>query len=262
MPFEDQAPSGSLSRGLLLLSIIARSPRRGMGLSELAEHAGFDKATSHRLARILVRHGWLVQDEETRRYRLGVRVLDLGFAYLAGLDLRERALPYMQQLGRDFGGSVSLAQLDGADIVYLERIPANQWTVSLEMHVGSRVPAHMTSMGKALLASLPDAQVRSLLRGKKLQAQTPNTVTSIKQLLEQLGAIRARGFAINDEETVIGLRSVAATIRDHQGSPIAALNVAVPSARCTLERLASVVGPRVLQAAEAITAELGYRPPA
>jgi len=205
-----------------------------MGLSELAEHAGFDKATSHRLARILVRHGWLVQDEETRRYRLGVRVLDLGFAYLAGLDLRERALPHMERLGRDFGGSVSLAQLDGADIVYLERI----------------------------LASLPDAQVRSLLRGKKLQAQTPNTVTSIKQLLEQLGAIRARGFAINDEETVIGLRSVAATIRDHQGSPIAALNVAVPTARCTLERLASVVGPRVVQAAEAITAELGYRPPA
>jgi DNA-binding IclR family transcriptional regulator len=120
----------------------------------------------------------------------------------------------------------------------------------------------MTSMGKALLASLPDAQVRSLLRGKKLQAQTPNTVSSMKQLLEQLGAIRARGFAINDEETVIGLRSVAATIRDHQGSPIAAVNVAVPSARCTLERLASEVGPRVAEAAEAITAELGYRPPA
>ena len=130
-----------------------------MGLSELAEHAGFDKATSHRLARILVRHGWLVQDEETRRYRLGVRVLDLGFAYLAGLDLRERALPHMERLGRDFGGSVSLAQLDGADIVYLERI----------------------------LASLPDAQVRSLLRGKKLQAQTANTLSSMKQLLEQLG---------------------------------------------------------------------------
>src|SRR2546423_7321162 len=138
MPFEDQAPSGSLSRGLLLLSIIARSPRRGMGLSELAEHAGFDKATSHRLARILVRHGWLVQDEETRRYRLGVRVLDLGFAYLAGLDLRERALPHMERLGRDFGGGVGLAPPGGAGILYPERNPGRPGAGSPGSDAGSR----------------------------------------------------------------------------------------------------------------------------
>jgi len=120
----------------------------------------------------------------------------------------------------------------------------------------------MTSMGKALLACLPDPQVRALLRGRKLQPQTPTTVTSMKQLLEQLAEIRTRGFAINDEETVIGLRSAAAPIRGHQGSPIAAVNVAVPMARCTLERLVSVVGPRVAEVAEAITEELGYRPAA
>src|SRR5216683_5344382 len=198
-------PHQALCRGLLLLSIIAESPRRGMGLSELAEHAGFDKATTHRLARVLVRHGYFVQDHETRRYRLGVRVLDLGFAYLAGIDLRERALPYMQELAREFGGSVSLAQLDGTDIVYLERIPASQWMVSLEMRVGSRVPAHVTSMGKALLACLTDAQVRALLQGRKLQPLTARSITTTRQLLGELADIRARGFAINDEETVIGL---------------------------------------------------------
>ncbi len=85
-----ETPSGSLARGLSLLAIVAGSPRRGLGLSELAENAGFDKATTHRLARVLVRYGCLVQDEETRRYRLGVRVLDFGFAYLAGIDVRER----------------------------------------------------------------------------------------------------------------------------------------------------------------------------
>ena len=254
------APSGSLARGLRLLSIIARSPHRGMGLSELAEQAAFDKATTHRLARILVRYGCLAQDEETRRYRLGVRVLDFGFAYLAGIDVRERALPYMQELARKFGGSVSLAQLDGADIVYLERIPASQWTVSLELRVGSRVPAQATSMGKALLACLTDAQVRALLQGRKLQPLTARTITTTRQLLGQLAEIRSRGFALNDEETVIGLRSVAATIKDHQGSPMAAVNVAVPTAQCSVERLVSEVGPRVAEAAEAITAELGYRP--
>ncbi len=253
----DDTPSGSLARGLRLLSIVAQSPRRGMGLSELAEHAGFDKATTHRLARVLVRHGYFVQDHETRRYRLGVRVLDLGFAYLAGIDLRERALPYMQHLANEFGGSVSLAQLDGADIVYLERIPASQWMVSLEMRVGSRVPAYVTSMGKALLAGLTDAQVRALLQSRKLQSLTPKTITTTRQLLAQLAEIRGRGFAINDEETVIGLRSVAAAIRGHQGSPLAAVNVAVPTAQCSLMRLASEIGPRVVEAAEAITAQLG-----
>ena len=255
-----ETPSGSLARGLSLLSIVAGSPRRGMGLSELAERAAFDKATTHRLARILVRYGCLVQDAETRRYRLGVRVLDFGFAYLAGIDVRERALPYMQQLAREFGGSVSLAQLDGADIVYLERIPARPWMVSLEMRVGSRVPAHVTSMGKALLASLTDAQVRALLRGKKLQPLTARTITSTRQLLAQLAEIRARGFAINDEETVLGLRSVAAAIKGHHGDPVAAVNVAVPSAQCTVQELASVVGPRVVDVAEAIGAQLGASP--
>jgi IclR family pca regulon transcriptional regulator len=252
-----QIPSGSLARGLSLLSIVARSPRRGMGLSELAEQAAFDKATTHRLARILVRYGCLVQDDETRRYRLGVRVLDLGFAYLAGIDLRERALPYMQELAREFGGSVSLAQLDGADIVYLERIPASQWMVSLEMRVGSRVPAHGTSMGKALLAGLTDAQVRALLQGRKLQPLTARTITTTKQLLGQLAEIRSRGFALNDEETVIGLRSVAAAIRGHQGAPMAAVNVAVPTAQCSMERLVFEVAPRVAEAAAAISAQLG-----
>jgi IclR family pca regulon transcriptional regulator len=186
-----------------------------------------------------------------------VRVLDFGFAYLAGIDLRERALPYMQNLAREFGGSVSLAQLDGADIVYLERIPASQWMVSLEMRVGSRVPAHGTSMGKALLACLSDAQVRALLQGRKLQPLTSRTITTIKQLLGQLGEIRSRGFAINDEETVIGLRSVAATIKGQRGSSLAAVNVAVPAAQYSVERLVSEVGPRVAEAAAAIRAQLG-----
>ena len=107
------------------------------------------------------------------------------------------------------------------------------------------------------IARLTDAQVRSLLHGRKLQPLTPSTITTTRQLLAQLAEIRSRGFAINDQETVIGLRSVAATITGHRGSPMAALNVAVPTAQCTVERLASEVGPRVAEAAEAISAQLG-----
>jgi DNA-binding IclR family transcriptional regulator len=128
------------------------------------------------------------------------------------------------------------------------------------MRVGSRVPVHVTSMGKALLACVGDAQVRTLLERRKLQPLTPRTITTTRQLLGQLAQIRSRGFAINDDETVIGLRSVAATIKGYQDSPLAAVNGALPSAQCSAERLASEVGPRVAEAAEAISAQCGGLP--
>jgi IclR family acetate operon transcriptional repressor len=112
-------------------------------------------------------------------------------------------------------------------------------------------------MGKALLACLTDAQVRALVPGRKLQPLTARTITTPKQLLGQLAEIRSRGFAINDEETVIGLRSVAAAIKGHQATPLAAVNVAVPTAQCSLDRLVAEIAPRVTEAAAAISAQLG-----
>jgi IclR family transcriptional regulator, pca regulon regulatory protein len=248
---------GSLARGLHLMSCLANAHRE-LGLSELAQLSGLDKATTFRLASTLVKLRYIAQDDVSRRYRLGLNVLDLGFAYLASLDVRAYALPRMEALVQEFEGSSSLTLLDGADIVYIERLVPHQPRVSVHVQVGSRLPAHCSSMGKALLALLPQPELRRLLDTMRLDAWTERTITDRRELLRQLDQVRCLGFAINDEETALGLRSVAAAIRDRKGRPAAALNVAVSAAQLSPKDLAQRVGPRVLEEADMISRHLGW----
>jgi IclR family pca regulon transcriptional regulator len=251
-------PVGSLARGLRLLSIFGVDVKE-LGLSELAKRAELDKATTHRLARALTELGFLDQDPESKRYRLGVRVLDLGFAYLSSVDVRELALPHMQALARDFDGSVSLSILDDGEIVYVERLRPKPFSVSVQVHVGSRSPVYCTAMGKALLACLPRRERERILDGVKLEPLTPHTITDREALARQLEQVLRRGFALNDEEHALGLRSAAAAIRDRSGAPIAALNVAV-STLVPRQEVESRIAPRVVEAAAAVSAQLGWRP--
>ncbi len=230
-----------------------------MGLTELSQLSGLDKATTHRLAQILARSGHLEQDASTRQYRVGIRVLDFGFAFLADIDVRQRALPAMQALSAEFGGSVSLSVLDGIDVVYIERIPAKQFQVGSSMRIGSRAPAYCSSMGKATLAWLPPEQLEQVLgRHAQFEKLTPRTITDPEQLRSQLAEVRRKGYAVNDEEMVLGLRSVAAAIRDRLGAPVAALNVAVASAQWPRRTLESQIAPAVRQAAGTISGQLGF----
>ena len=254
---ERGALTGSLGRGLHLLGVLAEA-QQPLGLSELAARAAFDKATTHRLARTLLAFGYLSQDAGSRRYRLGVRALDIGYAYLSRLDVRELALPFMHQLVRQFSESVSLSILDGPDVVYIERVRAGNLRVGIEVHVGTRIPAHCSSMGKAFLAWLPPAQAQDVLAARPLVQLTPKTIIDVARLETELVEVRARGFAINDEEMALGLRSAAAAIRDHTGGPVAALNAAVATARVSRSELEARVGPRVAECAHAISMQLGF----
>lgn len=247
---------GSLARGLRLLSVFGVDVKE-LGLSELSKRTELDKATTHRLARTLTERGYLRQDPETKRYRLGVGVLDLGFAYLASVDVRELALPHMQALARDFDGSVSLSILDGTDVVYIERLRPKPFQVGVEVHIGTRSPAYCTAMGKALLACLPPRERERLLDRITLERMTPRTITDRRVLARQLDEIPRRGFAVNDEEHAVGLRSVAAPIRDRTGAGVAALNVAV-SSLVARQELESRIAPRVVDAAAAVSTELGW----
>lgn len=250
--------SGSLQRGLSMLTCLARAGRP-LGLSELAQLAHLDKATVHRLARTLVEARYLTQDPATRAYGLGLKVLDLGFAMLAALDVRQLALPYMRSLTADFDhGSVSLSVLDGRDAVYIERFSQRRISVNVEVQVGSRIPAHCSSMGKVLLAALPVAESRALIRERPLEAWTPKTITSVTRLESELKQVRAQGYAVNDEETALGLRSVAAVIRGASGRPAAALNVATSAAEISVEEIVAEVAPAVVAAAASLSRHLGH----
>ena len=257
----DAAHSQSLERGLAVLSAF-RTGRSLLGVSELARELGLGRSTTHRYVATLARLGYLQQDEPTRRYRLGLRVLDLGFSALNSMELRDVAAPHLQELSDETGRTVNMAILDGADIVYIERCrsaSAGQREIDLSLHVGSRLPAYCTSMGKVLLAYAPDAERARVLEQTEFARRGPNTIMSSKTLLKELVHIRCSGFALNDEELAYGLRSIAMPIRGG-GGVVAAVNLAAHRSMISLDDLVARLSPALRRTADEISARLGFRP--
>lgn len=217
------------------------------------------KATVHRYVRTLEHLGYLSQEEATRRYRLAARVVDLGFATLNSMSLREIAAPDLKELSAKFGQTVNLAVIDDLEIIYVDRVVAPM-ALNLELHVGSRLPAYCTSMGKVLLAFLPSDDLAERVERVEFVRRGPNAIRSRRALLQQLREVRERGFAVNDEELDFGLRSIAAPIRTESGDVVAAINLAVHASRFTLSRLISNHAPAVVASARVISRKLGYQP--
>ncbi len=247
----------SLANGLEALERFGGAPR-GLTLMELARALGWGKATTFRYLTTLVELGYLTLDAESRRYRPAVRVLRFGGAYLASLSIPELAAPHLERLARQFGESVNMAVLDETEIVYVARV-SGQRILSTNLSVGSRLPSHCTSMGKVLLAHLDERAQRRILSRLALEPMTPKTVTSAARLREVLRAVRRRGYAINDQELDLGLRSCAAPVFDRRGSAVAAVNMSASSARATLADMESSFVPAVIATADAITEVLRTR---
>src|SRR5262249_38952304 len=157
--------------------------------------------------------GYLQRDPATRKYRLGPRVLDLGFSAINSMELREIATMHLQQLSDSTGRTVNMAILDGADIVYIERVRgAQRGQREIDLNLGSRLPAYCTSMGKVLLANLPPDEREAALDGSDLMAHGPNTLVQRSKLISELDRVRSTGLAVNNEELAHGLRSIAAPV--------------------------------------------------
>jgi IclR family pca regulon transcriptional regulator len=256
------AHSQSLERGLAILSAF-RSGRPLLGVSELGRDIGLSRSTTHRYVATLAALGYLQQDAATRKYRLGPRVLDLGFSAINSMELREVAAPHLQQLSDATGFTVNMAILDGIDIVYVERCRSGrvgQREIDLNLHVGARLPAYCTSLGKVLLAFLPADEQAAALAQIDFTRRGPNTLTSRTALGLELKRVRENGFAINNEELAYGLRSIAAPILTHDGVAAAAINLAVHSSMVSLEDLAARLSATLRGAAADISSRLGYRP--
>jgi len=256
------AHSQSLERGLAILSAF-RSGRPLLGVSEIGREIGLGRSTTHRYVATLATLGYLQQDGATKKYRLGPRVLDLGFSAINSMELREVAAPHLRRLSDDTGYTVNMAILDGLDIVYVERCrstQAGQREIDLNLHVGARLPAYCTSLGKVLLAWLPPAEQSAALAGIDFSRRGPNTITSRSALVAELKRVRADGFAINNEELAYGLRSIAAPILAHDGAAPAAINLAVHRTMVSMEDLVAGLSSRLRRTAGEISAQLGYRP--
>ncbi len=256
--------SQSLERGLAILSAFG-SDRSTIGVSELSRELGLSRSTTHRYIATLTALGYLQQDATTKRYRLGPRVLDLGFAAINSMDIREISVPHLQALSDSTGFTANMAILDGADVVYIERCRTSrsgQREIDLNLHVGSRLPAYCTAMGKALLAFVPPDRFEQILDQTDLIARGPNTIVDRPGLRAEMERVRTMGVAVNNEELAYGLRSIAAPIRSRSGDVVAAVNLAVHRSMVSIDDLIERYGPTVKQTADTISAEIGHRSPA
>jgi IclR family pca regulon transcriptional regulator len=245
MPHDDSAFSQSLERGLAILGAFTPD-RPALGISELAQRLGLTRSTTHRYVATLSKLGYLDQDDATRKYRLGIRVLDLGFSVLGSLGLREIAAPHLQRLTATTGHTSNLAIRDDTDVILIDRVrgrPGRYHHLEFSLHAGSRIPSYCSATGKALLAFLPPPDLEELLDRVEFLPRGPRTMASRAALMAELSQVRRTGIALNDEELDSGLRSIAVPIRSRSGLVVAAINLAFPWSPVAMSELADHFGP-------------------
>jgi IclR family pca regulon transcriptional regulator len=242
----------SLERGLLVIRALnAPEPR---ALSDVARATSISRAAARRFLLTLEQLGYVRQT--SGRFALTPRVLELGYAYLSSLTLPEVAQPHLQRLVEQVQESSSVSVLDGDDVVYVARVPTRR-IMSVTISVGTRFPAYATSMGRVLLAGLPDDEVDAKLARADLRKLTARTITSVDDLRDEIERVRRQGYAIVDEELEAGLRSIAAPVRDAAGAVSAAVNLSAQASRTTVADMKRRLLPRLRETAAAIERDLG-----
>lgn len=212
---------GGLAKGLAVIETFGTTNPR-QSISDVAAASGLDRATARRCLLTLAHHGYA--DWDGKFFTLTPRVLRLGTACLASMPLPAIVQPALDALSDQIGESSSVSILEGDEIVYIARA-AQRKVMSISLMPGSRLPAYCTSMGRIMLASLPESEARARLGTARFPARTPHTLTDPEAVMAELARIRAQGFAVNDQEVELGLRSVAVPLTNARGKVIAALNL-------------------------------------
>jgi IclR family pca regulon transcriptional regulator len=252
--------SQSLERGLAILeSFTPESPWQG--IADIADPLGMSRSTTHRYVITLAALGLLVQGAG-RKYRLSLRVTDLGMSALNSTSLSEHSRPYLEELLQRTTYTASTSVIDGPEILYVDRACSfrrGQNRIDLNLRPGSRLPAYCTSMGKVLLANLPESEQRELIGAMTLTRRGPNSITSKKALRTELEKVSEDGIAVNEQELVQGLISIAAPLRTESREVVAAINLAAHTSMISLEEMVDRLSPHLLATADNISARLGYR---
>lgn len=242
----------SLARGLAVITAFdADHPRQT--LSEVAKATGLTRATARRFLHTLVELGYV--DTAGSAFWLTPRVLDLGYSYLSTMPLTDLAQPHLEKLSARLAETSSVAVLDGHDIVYISRVQVRR-IMNIGITIGTRFPAFATSMGRVLLAALPEEQLDAYLADTDLDALTPHGIADKAALRAELTEIADRGWALVDQELEPGLRSLAAPIRDRDGQVVAALNLSTHAARYSIEQLRDELVPAIVDTARALSNDL------
>ena len=258
----EQAQSGRAAKARL--SSVANSIRLltsfsgeedELGITTLAGRLRLAKSTVHRLAATLTSAGFLEQNSETGRYRLGVALFELGALVRRRMHVANEARPRLRELLEKTGETVQLGIVDHYSVLYVYEMESPH-AIRMAAAVGGRAPLHCTAVGKVLLAFQPEDYVKEVIQ-RGLKPYTPKTLTRGEAVLGMLHEVRSREHAIDDEESESGLRAIAAPVRNHTGAVIAAVGVAAPIQRMSKKVMQTCV-PGVIETANAVSARLGY----
>lgn len=238
----------SLAKGLKVLTCFtAETPR--LSITDVAAATGLDRASARRCLLTLHAEGYAAYDG--KYFSLTPRALRLGMGALAAMPLPQRVQPWLDQLSERIGQSCSVALLDGVEIVYVARA-AQRRVMSIGLMPGSRLPAHCTSMGRVLLAALPEAEARARVERSDLSPRTPASLTDPDEIMARIAEVRAAGYALVDQEVEAGLRSLAVPLLDLRGRTLAALNTGVAAVQERAEDLVALYLPALLKVQEGL----------
>lgn len=204
-------------------------------LADVARAASLDNATAFRLLNTLVMLGYVEKVPDTRRFRLTFKCLDLGFTAIARSDLRSLGRPLLRSMVGERIEAASIGVLDGHEVVYIERIQAGLERLAVDVRVGNRVPAYSSAQGRAILSRMPIDAQRAVLAAAQPRRLTEHTPVEVEHIMSLIAQAADAGYAVSDQETVTGLRVIAAPITDVDGVPVAAVSAAAPAFGRTLE---------------------------
>ena len=237
-----------------ILDLLGEEPQ-GLTISEISRRLGIARSSAHGLVQTLLRSGYIHTDGgDRKRFRLGVRLIQLGLNVADSLDVRSVARPHLERLVARTHETAFLALPLGGELVYVDKIVSDVREVRTDLRLGARRPLHCTSLGKALLAAISDASVREAVKELGMRRATSSSIDSASALVTDLQATRDRGYSIDRHEAVVGVCCVGAPIRDHLGKPRAAISVSTIDQLFRPEEL----GPEVLEAALAVSHSLGW----
>jgi DNA-binding IclR family transcriptional regulator len=231
-------PISSVNNALLLLLLFREQPR--VRLTDACKYLGVAHSTAHRLLAMLAHHGFVQQEPVTRAYVAGPALVEVGLAVVGSLNVREQARPAMEELNTELGETVHLGVLEGTQVRYVDAVESER-ALRVVARTGTLVPAHCTSLGKALLAQMTDQQVADLYptSAEPFSARTDRSITTQADLMREIAKARARGYAVNSGETEDDVGSVAVAFRDFAGR-LAAIAVAAPASRLTAQRISRI----------------------
>jgi IclR family pca regulon transcriptional regulator len=239
----------SLARGLAVVQAFSDS-RKPQTIANISQKTGIPRAAVRRCLHTLRELGFV--DAELNNFSLRPKVLTLGYSYLSSTPLTVSAQPYLNQISTALNESSSLAVLEDNEVLYIARAATSR-VMSVALNTGSRLPAYCTSLGRVMLAYLPPEQLDAYLARTKLKPMTERTVTTPARLREILDGVRRDGYAINNEELELGLRSIAVPVRGASGTVVAALNVGVQAARVSVQKLEQEFLPVLLRGAQELS---------